>query len=62
MGNEHEEGTYFIPGYSIISRQRLSGKGGGAGAYFADGIRWDRRFDFESEKIESAWLEIRPRR
>ena len=59
MSSRKELIIYLV---TLISRPRLSGKGGGVGVCITDGIRWDRRFDLESEKIESVWLEIRPRR
>ena len=61
MGNKHYERVYHIPGHSFISPPRLSGKGGGVGVYIVDSICCERRFDLESEKIESNWQEIRPK-
>ena len=47
-----------IPGYKFKRRDRLSGIGGGVGAYIKDGVPYIRRYYLESEDCEILWLEI----
>lgn len=52
------QGLYNIQGYEFVCRNRKVGKGGGVAFYIKNDIRWKRRYDIESDNIESIWLEI----
>ena len=39
---ESKLGLFDVAGYSFISNCRRAGKGGGVGAYIADGINWEQ--------------------
>ena len=47
-----------IDGYSLISKPRKSGKGGGVGAYISSSVPYHRRLDLELDDIESLWIEV----
>ena len=47
-----------ISGYKFERRDRLSGFGGGVGAYIRDGVPYIPRFDLEKENSETLWLEV----
>ena len=47
-----------IPGYNYERKDRVSGTGGGVGAFIKDGVPYIRRYDLENDSIEMIWLEI----
>ena len=47
-----------ISGYKLERRDRLSGIGGGVGAYTKDSVPYIRRYDLEREDCETLWLEV----
>ena len=47
-----------IDGFTFISKPRVSGQGGGVGAYISSSVPFHRRLDLEQEDIECIWLEI----
>ena len=51
---------FTILGYTFISRNRNSGKGGVVGVYISDRVSWVRRHDLESDELEMLWIEVLP--
>ena len=49
---------FRIPGFTFLSRNRPTGKGGGVGMYLSSKMRFDRRKDLEYDDIECIWVEI----
>ena len=47
-----------IPGFTFLSRNRPTGKGGGVGMYLSSKMCFDRRKDLEYDNIECIWVEI----
>ncbi|CAB3990292.1 Hypothetical predicted protein [Paramuricea clavata] len=52
------KGLFIIDGYKFIKRNRKRGHAGGVALYIKDNILWRRRYDLETDDIESIWLEI----
>ena len=52
------EGLFIIDGCKFIKRNRKRGLAGGVAVYIKDNILWKRRYDLETNDIESIWLEI----
>ncbi len=52
------EGLFIIDGYKFIKQNRKQGRAGSVAVYIKDNILWKRRYDLETDNIESIWLEI----
>lgn len=57
---EVSESDISIPNFSIERRDRLHKKGGGIVIYLKENVPYKRRYDLETDGIESIWVEIKP--
>ena len=55
--SDNEE-LYVLPGYTLVKRNRKSGKGGGVAIFIKNSVNFKRRIDLENSHLESIWLEI----
>ena len=50
--------SYEIPGFTLITRNRTSGSGGGVCVYIRDGINFELREDLHCDNVEGIFIEI----
>ena len=50
--------SYEIPGFTLITRNRTSGSGGGVCVYVRDGINFELREDLHCDNVEGIFIEI----
>ena len=56
--NENSNAQAHIQGYTLVSKPRATGDGGGVGAYISQNIPFARQIDLETSDVECIWLEI----
>ena len=56
--SDTEVNSFEIPGFTLITRNRLSGTGGGVCVYIRDGIDFELRDDLQCDEIEGVFIEI----
>ena len=49
---------FQIPGFKFVQKNRIAGEGGGVAIYWSDDLKWNRRTDLETDKIECIWMEV----
>ena len=47
-----------IPGFKFVQQNLISGEGGGVAIYLLDDLKWNRRKDPATDKIECIWVEV----